>query len=107
MIVLDVTFNRRLVRARVGELLQLDLPEDAAAGSRWTLADPVPAELRLIKDKTSSARASDRRLEFRVVREGSFTLSLVCARAWQQTHAASFEVYVQAYETERRVTFDA
>jgi predicted secreted protein len=100
MITLDATFNRRVVRASVGELLRLELPEDVIAGHRWALAEPLPEQLRLVKDKTSSlATATDRRLEFRVVAEGSCALSLVNARAWQQS-ASSFEVYVEAYEAD-------
>ena len=101
MITLDATFNRRVVRASVGELLRLDLPEDVIAGHRWALADPLPEQLRLVKDKTASlACATDRRLEFRVVAQGNCALSLINARAWQQ-QATSFEVYVEAYEAEQ------
>jgi predicted secreted protein len=107
MITLDATFNRRVVRASVGELLRLDLPEDVVAGNRWALSDPLPEQLRLVTDKSGGARsvaypAGDRRLEFRVVGQGSFALSLVNARAWQQA-ATSFEVYVEAYEAEPRL----
>jgi predicted secreted protein len=101
MITLDATFNRRVVRASVGELLRLDLPEDVVAGHRWALAEPLPEQLRLVKDKTASlAWATDRRLEFRVVAEGCCALSLINARAWQQA-GTSFEVYVEAYENEQ------
>jgi len=101
MITLDATFNRRVVRASVGELLRLDLPEDAIAGHRWALADPLPEQLRLVKDKTATlACSTDRRLEFRVVAEGSCALSLINARAWQQA-VTSFELYVEAYEAEQ------
>ena len=107
MITLDATFNRRVVRASVGELLRLDLPEDVVAGHRWALSDPLPEQLRLVKDKTASVSsvahpAGDRRLEFRVVGQGSFALSLVNARAWQHT-STSFEIYVEAYEAESRL----
>lgn len=98
MITLDVTFHRRLVRASVGDLVRVDLPEDAAAGSRWLVSEALPVELRLVKDKTASGPASsgrERRLEFRVARSGCFRLCLVCARAWQQGDA-NFEVYVDA-----------
>jgi predicted secreted protein len=89
------------VRASVGELLRLDLPEDVVAGHRWALADPLPEQLRLVKDKTASlALATDRRLEFRVVAEGCCALSLINARAWQQA-GTSFEVYVEAYDSEQ------
>jgi len=98
MITLDATFNRRVVRANVGDLLRLDLPEDAVAGNRWALSDPLPEQLRLVKDKTASvAYATDRRLEFRVVAGGSCSLSLINSRAWQQ-NATSFEIYVEAFE---------
>jgi predicted secreted protein len=101
MITLDATFNRRVVRASVGELLRLDLPEDVVAGHRWALADPLPEQLRLVKDKTASlAWATDRRLEFRVVAEGCCALSLINARAWQQA-GTSFEVYVEAYDNDQ------
>ncbi|HKY38958.1 MAG TPA: protease inhibitor I42 family protein [Polyangiaceae bacterium] len=101
MITVDATFNRRVVRATVGELLRLELPEDISAGQRWALAEPLPAQLRLLKDKTASlASATDRRLEFRVVAEGCCALSLINARAWQQP-STSFEVYVEAYEGEQ------
>lgn len=97
MITLDATCNRRVVRASVGELLRLDLPEDLVAGYRWTISDPLPEQLRLVKDKTASAACTtDRRLEFRVVAEGSCALSLINARPWQQAQT-SFEVYVEAY----------
>ena len=107
MITLDATFNRRVVRASVGELLRLDLPEDVVAGHRWALSDPLPEQLRLVKDKTAAARSlatsgGDRRLEFRVVGQGSFALSLVNAPAWQHT-SSSFEVYVEAYEADTRL----
>ena len=85
----------------VGELLRLDLPEDVGAGHRWALPDPLPQQLRLVKDKTASlASTTDRRLEFRGVAEGNCALSLINARAWQQP-ATSFEVYVEAYEAEQ------
>jgi predicted secreted protein len=104
MITLDATFNRRVVRASVGELLRLDLPEDVVAGNRWALSDPLPEQLRLVKDKTASiACATDRRLEFRVVARGSCALSLINARAWQQT-VTCFEVYVEAYEAAEQET---
>jgi hypothetical protein len=55
-------------------------------------------------DKTASDRhitytAGERRLEFRIVAGGSFSLSLVNARSWQQTFT-SFELYVEAYEAD-------
>ena len=104
MISLDATFNRRVVRATVGDLLRLELPENVTAGNRWALPDPLPRQLRLVLDKTASDRfltytAGERRLEFRVVASGSFALSLVNARSWQQT-ATSFEVYIDASEAE-------
>jgi predicted secreted protein len=100
MISLDATFNRRVVRAAVGELLRLELPENISAGNRWSLPDPLPRQLRLVLDKTASDRclsytAGERRLEFRVVASGSFALSLINSRAWQQP-STSFEVYIDA-----------
>lgn len=104
MITLDASFNRRVVRACVGDLLRLDLPEDPFAGARWVLPDPLPSQLRLVTDKTRSERdaiyaAGDRRLEFRVVGDGSFSLSLVSSRGWQPT-ATQFEVLVEAGATQ-------
>jgi hypothetical protein len=100
MITLDASFNRRVVRACVGDLLRLDLPEDPFAGNRWVLPDPLPSQLRLVTDKTRCERdaiyaAGDRRLEFRIVGDGSFALSLVSSRGWQQT-PTQFEVLVEA-----------
>jgi hypothetical protein len=100
MITLDASFNRRVVRACVGDLLRLDLPEDPFAGNRWVLPDPLPSQLRLVTDKTRCERdalyaAGDRRLEFRVVGDGSFALSLVSSRGWQPT-PTQFEVLVEA-----------
>jgi predicted secreted protein len=99
MITLDASFNRRVVRACVGDLLRLDLPEDPFAGNRWVLPDPLPSQLRLVTDKTRCERdaiyaAGDRRLEFRIVGDGSFALSLVSSRGWQQT-PTQFEVLVE------------
>ncbi|HYJ07998.1 MAG TPA: protease inhibitor I42 family protein [Polyangiaceae bacterium] len=99
MITLDASFNRRVVRACVGDLLRLDLPEDPFAGNRWVLPDPLPSQLRLVSDKTRCERdaiyaAGDRRLEFRIVGDGSFALSLVSSRGWQQT-PTQFEVLVE------------
>ena len=100
MITLDASFNRRVVRASVGDLLRLDLPEDLVAGNRWVLPDPLPSQLRLVTDKTRCERdaiyaAGDRRLEFRVVGDGAFALSLVSSRGWQQA-STGFEVLVEA-----------
>lgn len=100
MITLDASFNRRVVRACVGDLLRLDLPEDPGAGNRWVLPDPLPSQLRLVTDKTRCERdaiyaAGDRRLEFRVVGDGSFALSLFSSRGWQRL-PAQFEVLVEA-----------
>jgi predicted secreted protein len=101
MITLDATFNRRVVRASVGELLRLDLPEDVVAGHRWALVEPLPQQLRLVKDKTAPlVHATERRLEFRVVTQGSCALTLINARAWQQP-ATRFEVYLETYEVEQ------
>lgn len=102
MITLDASFNRRVVRVCVGDLLRLDLPEDAFAGNRWVLPDPLPSQLRLVTDKTRCERdaiyaAGDRRFEFRIVADGSFPLSLVSSRGWQQT-PTQFEVLVEAGE---------
>lgn len=96
MITLDASFNRQWVKACVGDLLRLDLPEDAMAGARWAISDALPAQLRLLSDKTVGQRASaaERRLEFRVVLEGKFALSLVSPRACRREDAA-FEVYVE------------
>ena len=103
MISLDATFNRRVVRAAVGDLLRLELPENVSAGNRWALPDPLPRQLRLVLDKTASDRyltytAGERRLEFRIVAGGSFSLSLVNARNWQAS--TSFELYIDASEAE-------
>ena len=100
MITLDASFNRRVVRVCVGDLLRLDLPEDPFAGNRWVLPDPLPSQLRLVTDKTRCERdaiyaAGDRRLEFRIVADGSFALSLVSSRGWHQT-PTQFEVLVEA-----------
>ena len=110
MLALDATFNRRVVRVAVGDVMRLDLPEDVVAGSRWALPDPLPPQLRLVVDKTASDRevaypAGDRRLEFRIIAQGTFSLSLVNARRWQQA-ATVFELFVEAYEAdlEPRVT---
>jgi len=104
MISLDATFNRRVVKAAIGELLRLELPENVAAGNRWTLPDPMPRQLRLVLDKTARDRhltysAGERRFEFRVVAGGCCALSLVNAQSWQQA-ATSFEVYIDASEAE-------
>jgi hypothetical protein len=104
MISLDATFNRRLVRAAVGELLRLDLPEDTAAGNRWALPDPIPEQLRLVMDKTASDQrvtyaAGNRRLEFRVVAVGSFSLSLSNEHCWQKP-PPSFDLLVEAYQAD-------
>ena len=104
MISLDATFNRRVVRAAVGELLRLELPEDISAGNRWSLPEALPRQLRLVLDKTRSDRgisytAGERRLEFRVVASGSFALSLINSPAWQKART-SFEVYVDACDPE-------
>jgi hypothetical protein len=58
-------------------------------------------------DKTASDRhltytAGERRLEFRVVAGGSFALSLVNSRSWQQM-STSFELYIEACEAEGEV----
>ena len=104
MISLDATFNRCVVRAAVGELLRLELPENISAGSRWSLPDPLPRQLRLVLDKTASDRclsytAGERRLEFRVVAGGSFALCLINSHAWQKA-CTSFEVYIDASDPE-------
>ena len=104
MISLDATFNRRVVRTAVGELLRLELPEDISAGNRWSLPDPLPRQLHLVLDKTANHRgisytASERRLEFRVVASGSFALSLISSCAWQNA-SPSFEVYIDACDPE-------
>ena len=104
MISLDATFNRREVRAAVGDLLRLELPENVSAGNRWALPDPLPRQLRLVMDKTAcdgsiTYSAGERRLEFRVVASGSFSLSLVNARSWQKS-ATTFELFVEAYEAD-------
>jgi len=104
MISLDATCNRCVVRAAVGELLRLELPENIAAGSRWTLPDPLPRQLHLVLDKTASDRylsytAGERRLEFRVVASGAFALCLINSRAWQKA-CTSFEVYIDASDPE-------
>jgi len=104
MISLDATFNRRVVKAAVGDLLRLELPENVSAGNRWALPDPLPRQLRLVMDKTASDRyltytAGERRLEFRVVAGGSFSLSLVNARSWQQA-STSFELYIDACDVD-------
>ena len=102
MISLDATFNRRVVRAAVGDLLRLELPENVLAGNRWALPDPLPRQLRLVTDKTAcegriTYSAGERRLEFRIVAGGSCSLSLVHARSWQQA-PTSFELFIEAYE---------
>ena len=104
MITLDATFNRRVVRAAVGELLRLELPENVEAGNRWALPEPLPRQLKLVMDKTPSGgrfsyAAGERRLEFRIVAAGSFSLSLLNARSWQQAPTA-FELYIEAHEAE-------
>jgi predicted secreted protein len=104
MIIVDATFNHRLVRAAVGELLRLELPENVTAGNRWALPDPLPQQLRLVMDKTPREQsvnyaAGERRLEFRIVTSGAFSLSLLNAPTWQQP-PSSFELYVEAYEPE-------
>ena len=103
MITLDVTFHRRLVRASVGDLIRVDLHEDATTGSRWALSEALPAELRLVKDKTarssSSAEGSVRRLELRVVRKGCFRMCLEQAGAWRSSEAR-FEVCIDARAVE-------
>jgi hypothetical protein len=103
MITLDVTFHRRLVRATVGDLIRVDLPEDAMAGRRWVLPEALPAELRLVKDKTESASGKERRLELRVVRKGRTRLCLQRGSGW--TAEESFEVYIDA-RTDSDATLD-
>lgn len=107
MIIVDATFNRRVVRAAVGDLLRLELPENVATGNRWALPDPLPRQLRLVMDKTPreqnvSYTAGERRLEFRLVSAGSFALSLLNASSWQQA-PTSFELFVEAYEADSDV----
>lgn len=107
MILVDATFNRRVVRAAVGELLRLELPENVATGNRWALPDPLPRQVRLVLDKTPGERnvsyaAGERRLEFRIVSVGSFALSLLNAASWQQA-PTSFELLVEAYDAENEV----
>lgn len=74
------------------------------AGSRWALPDPLPRELRLVLDKTASGAhvayaEGARRLEFRIVAQGPFALSLVNTHSWQQS-SGTFELFIEAYDPE-------
>lgn len=104
MISLDATCNRRVIRAAIGDLLRIELPENAMAGNRWTLPDPLPRQLRLLLDKTASGRHvayadGARRLEFRIVAQGAFALSLLTAHSYQPS-CATFELFIEAYDAE-------
>jgi predicted secreted protein len=104
MVIVDATFNRRVVRAAVGDLLRLELPENVSTGNRWSLPDPLPQQLRLVLDKTPTEQnvsyaAGERRLEFRIIASGTFALSLLNVPSWQQA-PTSFELFVEAYEAE-------
>jgi hypothetical protein len=110
MISLDATCNRRVVRATIGDLLRIELPENAMAGNRWALPDPLPRELRLVLDKTTSGGHviySDgaRRLEFRVVAPGAFALSLLSAHSWQPS-CVRFELFIEAYDADADAVID-
>lgn len=103
MISLDATFNRRVVSVTVGDLLRLELPENVTAGSRWRLPHPLPDQLLLVMDKTSRHPASysdgARRLDFRIVASGKFSLCLLNPRAFQKA-SSSFEILIDAQEAE-------
>jgi len=103
MISVDRTFNRRVVSAMVGDLLRLELPENATAGSRWRLPHPLPEQLLLVMDKTSRDPASysdgERRLDFRVVASGKFSLCLLNPQAFQKA-SLSFEIWIDAQEAD-------
>jgi predicted secreted protein len=103
MISVDRTFNRRVVSAMVGDLLRLELPENATAGSRWRLPHPLPDQLLLVMDKTSRDPASysdgERRLDFRIVASGKFSLCLLNPQTFQKA-SSSFEIWIDAQEAD-------
>jgi inhibitor of cysteine peptidase len=76
------------IQARVGDLIELRLPENASTGYRWTL-DHLDARLFELGD--TGADYPDKRIgsggevNFRitVVAAGNATLALKCWRSWE------------------------
>ena len=81
---------------RVTEEFELSLPGKGAQGYEWDVAD-IPAGLTFLghvppEDQAEEARTDDRlgadfpeRLRFRAEQPGTFTVSLVCQRAFGDT----------------------
>ena len=93
--------NGRTVSARVGDVLDVQLPENATAGFRWT---PDPAEGGvLVAEATGASYPAGSTgsggiavFHFRVLASGTATLRLRLGRSWQATATEEFTVTVEA-----------
>jgi inhibitor of cysteine peptidase len=83
-------------RVRVGEPIQVSLPEAPTTGYRWQ-ADVDPGALRQVEDRfdpPGEARGGtgERAATFEAVRPGPARLRLVLRRSWEQEPAEEFAV---------------
>ena len=101
--VLTLADNGRTVAARVGDVLDVQLPENATAGFRWR---PAPAPAREGVLAAESAGASYRAgatgsggvaaFRIRVAAPGTATLRLRLGRSWEGAAIQEFAVTVEA-----------
>lgn len=89
-------------RVRHGQIFQVILPENPTTGYRWTLVEPAPSEVTLVRQEYA-AKSHDssligagglRTMTFQAAGEGTIYLVLLLKRPWDKEgeHVDSFNL---------------
>ena len=89
MIHVDADYNGREVSLRVGEMLEIALPENRTTGFRWDLKSKAEPACILVKSTFEPAiappgRGGTHRWQFQAVHAGTGEIELEYRRPWEQ-----------------------
>ncbi|HTN54432.1 MAG TPA: protease inhibitor I42 family protein [Anaeromyxobacter sp.] len=98
---LDERSDGARVRLRVGDRLELALPENPSTGFRWQWTEPGAPVCRLEEDRFEPGgpgvgARGHRLLVLAVAGPGAARLALVLRRSWEPEAARAFTVEVEA-----------
>ena len=101
MLEINASHNGNAFTVGVGEIINLNLPENPSTGYRWILFSEVKPVLELQKDDFSASGSApgafgSRTWQFRTTQAGDVDLKLEKRRSWEKGAVETFTVSIHA-----------
>jgi inhibitor of cysteine peptidase len=105
MIILTKENDGEEHRFRAGQMFQVILPENPTTGYRWTIAEPAPSHITLIRQEYTVSHHDPlfvggggvRTMTFQAVSKGSTRLILLLRRSWEEEGKDMGSFHVSLY----------